>query len=468
MTRHPIVAAMPRALLACLAVALVARGLAIARTPIPDRDAAHYLWMAERFRDGDVTALFATVFHPLYALLTGLVLRALPSADPLLVGQCVSGLASAAATVPLWWIGRRLFGAPAATFGALFFAIGVWFARHPADAMSEGPFHLFVATAVALLVAPTPRACAAAGVVVGLAYGTRPEALSLFAVATLHLFVARAPGRVVFAAVGAAALLVTPLCYAAFGPGFTWTPKASFNVDVGVGAADAGGVAHYLTHLVRVPGTVFEAVGFVAVPLAIVGALHLRSVVPRGARLAHPSILLLAPFAIQCLVVPLLRNHVRFLSGYGLLVLPLAGLGLVVLRQRLPQLQSRATLAAFLVVATAGDWIRLPRERRADRIVERALGVHFRTLLAPGERIATEMPRLEYFAGLEPGPPRPISSDEILATADDPATKFVVLVRARTPAAADALPDRGYHEATLPPNLARLAAERGIVVFARE
>ena len=61
-----------RRLVMLLALALAARGLVAALTAVPGRDAAQYLWMAERAANGHFDALFATVFHPGYPALVAL------------------------------------------------------------------------------------------------------------------------------------------------------------------------------------------------------------------------------------------------------------------------------------------------------------------------------------------------------------------------------------------------------------
>lgn len=470
-----------------LALALLVRAVVALRTCVPARDAEAYLWMAERAAAGDVGALFRTVFHPGYSLLTAIPLALVPGLDAVAAGQLVSCGLAALAVVPLQRIGERLGGRQAGIATALFYALGVWFVRHPADCLSEGPFFLAVASCTWLWLgasgragpdaarsapasadagaetvrgAPTAR-LALGGAVAGLAYGVRPEGAALLATGVAWLAIAGASRRALLAVCAAFVLAAAPwpIGWAWFGDGFTLTPKAAFNWEVGAGAAEVG-ARHYAQHALRVPGAMFEAIGYAALPLAALGAWRLLPL-----RRASPTWLLLAPFVVQCAIVPLLRSNIRFLAGYGVLLLPLAGVGAAWICARL---RSRPlALALLAVLAFAGDLVRLPQQRRADRVVERDLGLHLRGTLRPGEVVATEMPRLVYFLGLPPIPPRAIPRDELLAACRDPRTRYAIVVAARSGVTAADLSALGFSPLALPPALHAAAGARGLLVFAR-
>ena len=207
----------------------------------------------------------------------------------------------------------------------------------------------------------------------------------------------------------------------------------------------------------------FEAIGYVAFPLALCGLWRLW---PR--RIADASVLLLAPFVLQCLLVPLLRSNVRFLTGYGVLLLPLAGVGAAWAVRASPAVRARPVLASLLVFTVfAGDIMRIPRARRANRIVLRELGEHLRPTLRAGENVATDMPRLAYFLGLPPIPPRRIDRAEILASCKDPRTRFAIVIEPRTGVSADDLRATGLVPVELPDRLRELAARRQMLVFGR-
>jgi hypothetical protein len=449
---------MPRAAWALVGLAALVRGLVAARTAVLDRDSVTYLWMAQEAAAGRIEAAFSTVFHPLYPLLVAPVVPLIGDVE--VAGQLVACACGAFAVLPLYALARRIAGDTAAIAAGALYALGIWFARHPADALSEGPFYLFAAAALAALARDRPRAFVAGGLA-GLAYGARPEGAALLLLGAPWLWSrgARAPA-LRFVVVGIASASVWPLGWALLGEGFTLTPKAAFNYAVGVGDPGSDALAHYLTHLLRVPGALFEAIGYVALPLALLGVARLRP------RWRDPAALALALVALQVAVVPLLRSNIRFLSGYGMLLLPFAGAAIAALLPRVRRWPLPAQLAlAFTVVA--GDLVRLPQTRRAERRIERELGEHLRGLLAPGEGIATDMPRLAFHAGLRPPEPRPIPPAEVLALAEQPATRFVAVVAGRTAVDGAEIAALGFAPATLRGPLAAAAAARGIEVFVR-
>jgi hypothetical protein len=113
------------------------------------------------------------------------------------------------------------------------------------------------------------------------------------------------------------------------------------------------------------------------------------------------------------------------------------------------------------------DLIRLPQAWQSHRVVERELGREIARRRADGERVATEMPRLEYFAGQKPGPPRPISAREILAAARAPETRFVAIVAKRTPIDEAELRLLGYAPLTLDPRLEQLTLDAEVRSYER-
>lgn len=443
-----------RAAWVVLGLAMAVRALVAARTAVPDRDAATYLWMARQVAEGHLDAAFATVFHPLYALLVAPIVPLV--GDAVVAGQIVACVLAALAVLPLFALTERAFGSTAAIVATSFYAVGVWFARHPADALSEGPFYFFVAATVALLTRDQPRALLA-GIVAALAYGTRPEGAALFLLGAPWLLL-RGQRRAAFAfGCGGSCALSWPLGWASLGPGFTLTPKAAFNFEVGVGAPDTDVVAHYLHHLIAIPGAMLEAIGYVALPLAVLGVIR------ASPRLRTPAALCLGLVLVQVLVVPLLRSNIRFVSGYGILLLPFAGRAVADLAPHWRRLRVPARIA-LACAAVAGDLVRLPQARRVERVVERALGEHLGAALREGEVIATDMPRLAFYAGLRPPEPRPIGASEIAAASRDPSTRFVAVVIGRTAVGAGI---EGFAPLPLPPAVQQLVEARGICVLVR-
>lgn len=448
-------------LLLLLAAAL--RVAACVRTPTPGRDGATYLWLAQQWQHGDLDALFTSVFHPLYPFLTGCALRLFPNLDVVVAGQLISAGCATLAVVPLWSVTRRAFGERAALWTGLLYAIGSWFVRHPAECMSEGPFYLLTALWASWLWRTTPRPLLEsllAGIAAGLAFLVRPEGAALAATAALHLW---ATGRRTTAALhllsASAVCAALPVGAWICGQGFMLTPKAAFNWNVGAGGADSS-LGHYLQHWLRLPGDACEGLGYLLFPLMVAGAWCHR---PRSLR--DPSLLLVLPFVLQWAVIPLLKSHHRFVSGFGVLLLPYAG---ALLPSLLTWLQhKRHWLPALAIFVLLGSEARWWLNTTTDRTIERDLGRELGAHLQPHETLATDMPRLQFFAGRQPPPPEVIPATLILEVARQPGCRFVVLKRGRTELDRSELLRLGLQRLSLPSALRDHPAAADIEVFVR-
>jgi hypothetical protein len=460
---------------ACFLLAVAVRAVVALRVHIPGRDGATYLWMAEQIADGNFAASFGTVFPPVYPWTIAVVLWLCPNIDPVLAGQIASGLLGACAIFPLWAVTERLFDRQAALLACTFYALGTWFARHPADCMTEGPFYLLVALTVLLLLrGPKTLSTIGIGLLIGLAFGTRPEGASLAIVGIPWLWLRDKRQALVLALAAAAFGLCTPFGYAIWGQGFTLTPKATFMWPHGAGRDEGGGVLFYLDHLWRVPGHAFEAVGYVAMALAIVGVVTQRA---RGMR--EGTSLLIGLFLLQIAIIPLARSTLRFVSGYGMLMLAFTGPGLRWLQSRWG-LTSTWAKVALALLAFGPDLVRIPKSQREDKTIERDLAQHLRQQMAKGDLIVSaehresssydlpfSMCRIEYFVGMEPSPPRPLTVDELRQMAKNPRTKFGLLAGDLTGIGAADLVAMGYRVYELPADLGERAAQRRITVFER-
>jgi hypothetical protein len=411
----------PRAPWLLLLLAAALRALVCVRTDVPGRDGVSYLWMAENAANGSFGALFATVFHPLYPALV-----AVPCALGIEVefaGKLVAAGLGALAVVPLWFVARAIAGERTALWCGIGFASSAWFNRHPAECMSEGPFHLAAALWAACSTGARPRP-ALAGVAAAAAYLLRPEGLALVLLGPLWSWLRgerRAAGMQLATAVPVAALL--PLGFAHYAGQATLTPKAAFNYEVGIGATPSP-IAHYAGEALQLPFAALEEIGWLWFPLALLGIWRARPFALRS-----PHTLLLMPFLLQCLVVPMLQAHWRFLSGFGALLFVFAGLALPPLLDAL-RVRGRWLPTAALLLLFASE-ARVVQARNVDRLQERALGAWLRQQLRAGERIASDMPRLDWFAGQQPPPPRVIRPADLLAQASDPQCRFVALVERR-------------------------------------
>jgi len=424
-----------------LLLAVLMRVVGCVLRPIPSRDGVAYLWMAEQWAANGLGALFDSVFHPLYPFAVGLLLRAVPgSIDTVVAGQIVAAGCSALAVLPVYFVTRRLFGERAALWAGVMFAIGAWFVRHPAECMSEGPFHLCVALWAAALLAERPRALLA-GLAAGTAFLARPEGLALVPAGMLLLARRDTTRAAITHAVSAALVaLLQPLGSLWTGHGFVLTPKAAFNWEVGAGAANSA-LGHYLTNLWHMPGDAWEGLGYLVFPLMLGG------IVWRWRRgLDVRDVALLLPFALQCAVFPLLRSNLRFVSGFGVLLLPFAGLAFATLLQRG---RWRWLLVLLLIASEAKLWLGNP----ADRTFERELGRWLATQMSATDTLASDMPRLWFFAHRRPPPPRVIRPEDLVHWAEQPSCRFVALRRGRSDDAQTGLANAGFAVVELPAEL---------------
>lgn len=437
------------ALLGLIVFAAAVRAVVAWRTEVPAWDGVHYLWVAERAGEGHPGALFDSVFHPgwpaVLAPFTGL-------GDPVVVGQVVAGLLSVGALPLLWGLTRDTFGRRAALWAAVVYAAGTWYARYPADVLSEAAFYPCVA---GWAWATVRGRGGVAGLCAGLAYAVRPEGAVLALVGVVWSAARRRPGVVLGQAAGAAVPAAAVIAgWAWWGPGPMLSSKLAFNLREGVGS---GGLAHWGEQLLRLPGAVFEDQGYLVVPLVAWGLWRARH---RG----WPWLLAM-PFLVQCLVAPALKTHYRFFSGFGLLLLPFAGHAFAHLADEV--VTRRAWRLALVVLLLLPDAVRWPHARRPDRAYERTLGAWLRERGVAGDELFTDQPRVAYFAGLRPPPPRRWRPEEIESAITSPDTRWLVLIPRRSGVPPARLENLGYREPTLPPALDRAVEHRGATIHHR-
>ncbi len=419
------------------------------QTVVPGHDGAFYLWAAERSASGDPLAVFSILFQPLFSLLVGVVVAL--GVGGVLAGQIVSCGLGALAVLPLFAMSQSLVSRRAAHLACALYAFGLWFCRHPAACLSEGPFYLFVLTTACWMVQGQPLR---AGLMAACAYATRPEGLLL-----LLLSMLRGKSGALRFMLGLLALAwLVPLGFWLAGHGFVLTSKSEFVWQEGIGGvARAEGVlaagVQYLENVGRNIGVSFEAVGYLVLPLAVLGLCTNRR---------HELRLFCIIFVVQLLLVSMLRSHVRFLSGYSVLLLPLAAAGL----ERLWPSRSWLGIAALLLVL-APDLARLPRAVNQQRAVLLPLAQWLRPQLQGESALATDMVRLEYFCGQRPWLPRRIGAAEFLQRCGDPGRRIVVFSSRRgqlQPADLEAL---GFKQVQPPASLKAGLQRRGMLIYRR-
>ncbi|MCB9888969.1 MAG: hypothetical protein H6836_05280 [Planctomycetes bacterium] len=417
-------AASPAFLAVVAALGLSWRLLVSSWTVLPREDGVTYLWMAERFAAGDVSAALGQVFPPLTSLLI-----AVPVAfgvEPFAAGQLVLAVCGAAAIVPTARLAQRLVpgGGRAA---ALLAAVATRPVMLGAQVYSEPLFALLAALALERGLAGRMWTASVAS---GLAFWVRPEA----ALVPVALLVSERGAWRAFVGLGAgvgALSLWRGMCDVGFDP----VPKLAFIRAHNVATSSP------LGHVLELPGCWLEAFGVLGL-LAILGMLRVR---PRSILVLFGLVL-----AMLCLYVP----RWRFLAGWTFAVVPLAVAGLRLLPAR-----------PWLFALVVGSQLVVHGGVRADRVAERELALHLRGLLRPGERITGDMTRVLYFAGVQPLEPRHYTAAELCAMGRQ--ARFVVLRerRATTPGVVEGLPRHGT--AVLPEGLAERVRERGILVLER-
>jgi len=243
-----------RLLIAVLAV--VAIGLRVAAfldTPPLNTDEARYLIAAHHLRSGMGYADWRGPeidIHPLHPFLVCLL-----GADPASLevrGRCVALLGSLLLLWPLLLAALRLGGGTSSCLFLLLAGLHPWLVRSAAPAQPESLYVLLVSLGIWLLWPESDRVhvrrWAAAGILFGLAYLTRPEGLpvGLLVIVVLSLVHKGRPKRseIIGACAFVATLLVTSSTYLVFlksaTGGWTVTGKVAEVFFVGQSMYDAG------------------------------------------------------------------------------------------------------------------------------------------------------------------------------------------------------------------------------------
>lgn len=145
-------------------------------------DGVAYLTMAREFAAGDSAKALASVFSPLYPWIVSIIHRLIPDWE--LAGNIVSAMLGSAAVVSVYLMTREAFERRDLALGAaILVAIHPEMAAYSASVRTEAGFIFFLTTAVWLLIAGLKQErialVAAAGLVGGLAYLYRTEAIGL-------------------------------------------------------------------------------------------------------------------------------------------------------------------------------------------------------------------------------------------------------------------------------------------------
>ena len=384
-------------LLALTAAGLAARLALWSTQSIVSVDGTVYIRLAQALAGGPPLESVQPPGYPLLIALFHLVLR-----DWILSARVVD-LVAGTALIPLTWILARGFVSrwwlrlgPAAAVAALPLTV-----RYSLTTMSEAPY---LALLLVFFILASRRRPFSAGVVAGLAYLIRPEAL--VAVAALVLFGLRRPRRAARLAAGAA-LVVIPFVILQGAQTGAWTLTAK-TINIGGDQwwenEPGAGADTVATTAERVGVHWRESAGAYPARLGALGVQLLRHggwIVPLLAlpALAGPAGMLGAGL-VQLLVTPLFA-----LGGHARFILPLLPLVWILAAAFVDRLRPRAAVAvgvaaALGLVLTA--WTEAPSYHRNEdgvfpELVE--VGQWLRPRVGPETVVFDRKPYAAFYAG---------------------------------------------------------------------
>jgi 4-amino-4-deoxy-L-arabinose transferase-like glycosyltransferase len=162
-------------------------------------DGVRYIQAAQDFYAGNVTAGLSSLYPPLYPLMIAVLYPLI--GDWEVAGQFWSLLAGVLVLIPLFLLLRRIYGTHVAVVGAFLAAIAPFLARYSAHVRSESPFILLSTVALLLFHAAIKDRLWSrffyGGLITGLAYLIRPEAIGFLAVIPAALLVEWCFGKTV-------------------------------------------------------------------------------------------------------------------------------------------------------------------------------------------------------------------------------------------------------------------------------
>ncbi len=443
--------------------ALAVRLYASFRTALPSVDGVIFLSMAKDMAAGEWARALGRVFHPFYPLLAAPLVSL--GMDPYTAARILLsffGAAGAALVLPLGMELGASRGAAAAL--AALAAASVWASRYAGDAYSE-PLFLFLAALASLLYLRRARRAGGkggrlgtflAGFLAGLAFTTRPEGAALGAA-----FVLAGPGRGLLA-LGAAlpAGIYLGARWALLGS-LAPSPKLGFMLPMGpLGAPGLpAGLVLYLENLGRAFLLGFESLGPLGWSLSAAGIL--LYLLKRKWRERPGGKGLLWALLVALLAMAAFQVKRRFLLDWSPLFLAFGALAWDALSGKV-----RFLLPCLLALSLAGSLVRLypPRkyEKTGEVVVARWIGARLR----PGEGLVTDMPRVAYYAGFPPPPPRVPAPEDLARECAKRGARFLVL-GSRRELIRKFHPPKPWRLASLPAEVERAARERGIAVFIR-
>ncbi|MHC4815932.1 MAG: hypothetical protein ACYTFN_22910 [Planctomycetota bacterium] len=426
-----------------VALGFLWRVLIAALTVVPSEDGANYLWMAERFAAGDATGALSEVFPPLMPLT--LVPPIWLGADPFRAGQVMLALVGALAVLPIIRASEAMLPGSGRAAGCMA-VVAHLPVRFAAEVYTEPLFLLIGGLA---LWAGAIQRWWWLGLLAGLAFWIRPEAALL--PMGFVLFRPRAAWRALI--VFTLLVLALALWRSTLALGFNLTPVGTFILERTVFAEpDLGaGILRFLAQLLQLPWLWVEA-------FALVGLLALWGALRRKEPCTRP---VLWVWLMVVVMIAAFLPRRRFLVGWMFTVAPLAAMGLATLPRRWHDLLITIIILMGLALSL--------RVTDPNRIAEREVGQHLSNVMSDGDVVTGDMTRVLYFAGQRPLPPKHFTVEQLTAMAATPTpARFVVLATGKPTAMPVEQRLTDFTRAALPAKIAKLAADRGILVLERK
>jgi hypothetical protein len=336
----------------------------------------------------------------------------------------------------------RAFDQRAAWPTAVLWASSPLLLRVAAECYSEPPFLLLMAIGTWL---GLQRRFVAVGACAAVAFWIRPEGLLL--AASFVLVEPRAAWRALLPV--AAGVLGLAAGRGAAGQGFDPLPLLAFHEQ----RDDLPERGNVLANVLALPGPWFEAFGLAG----------LCALLAPWRRLRPLTTVLRWQVALQVAAICTFVVRRRFFLSCAVPVMVLAGVALARAPRRLAQ-------GALVLAVGLGFWLAWNGRIDADRAVERDLGALLAPQLVLGRSMCSELPRVAWFAGAKPGPPRHFTAKQWLEQAQAPEVTIVVLANrtvAAFTAAERAVFDQRFEPASLPASLQAGVAQRRLQVFLR-
>jgi len=177
-------------LVACLICAFIVRILLIPQDSVINGDGAYYTILGERFVSGDLNGGISAYWSPLYSILTGV--SSLIVADRDFAGRFVSILAGSLLIIPTYVLLRELFGRVPAYLGTLLVLVHPLLIKASGWAMTESLYTLILTTLVLsgwfALSKGGLRRYLVTGVLLGIAFLTKPEAIGYVPLVLILMF----------------------------------------------------------------------------------------------------------------------------------------------------------------------------------------------------------------------------------------------------------------------------------------